>query len=322
MSIIRLINILIVAICALPWKTYCQDSAPVFANLIDSNAQPQAFAPGVVSSRYDEWATSFSPDGKTVYFSRGGNYWTVCLAKKQGDTWLRPQVAAFSGTWRDTDPFVSPDGRRLFFVSNRPLDGMPKDKPNKNYHLWYVDHVQGDQWGTPHHIDGKVNLDSSSDYGPSVSAKGTLFWCSRDREGNKGMQGFYATWLGDHYDQPKLLSISGAESVQDPFVAPDESYLVFLNGMDIYISMRQGDGWAPAQKLCPQVNNGDYNSSPYVSRDGKTLYYSSGRVKGFYQRNYTGAALNYDELEKELNGCFNGSGNILMIPIHLPEYGG
>ena len=318
MSILKLIWLLV--LCALSHGAYCQIGSA--ATLIDSNAQPQAFAPGIVSSRYDEWATSFTPDGKTVYFSRGGNYWTVCFAKNKGGTWARPQVAGFSGRWRDTDPFVAPDGKRLFFVSNRPLDGTAQDKPNKNYHLWYVDHVQGDEWGEPHYIDGRVNLDSSSDFGPSVSARGTLFWCSRDREGKKGMQGFYATWLGDHYDEPKMLAIDGAESVQDPFVAPDESYLVFLNGTDIYISLRQGEGWGPAQKLGAQVNNGDYNSSPYVSHDGKTLYYSSGRVKGFYQRNYGGHALTYDDLEKELNGCFNGSGNILMIPIHLPDYKG
>lgn len=299
---------------ALSFAAFCQNDTAI----IDSSAQPQVFAQGIVSSRYDEWATSFTPDGKTVYFSRGGVYWTVCSATNLNGVWQKPQVANFSGAWRDTDPFVSPDGKRLFFVSNRPVGGMPVDKPNKAFHLWYVDRA-GDQWGTPQHIEGGVNLDSSSDFGPSVSARGTLYWCSRDRAGNKGMQGYFAIWLGDHYDEPRLLSIGGSESVQDPYVSPDESFLVFLNGTDLYITMRQGDGWGPAQRLAAQVNNGDFNSSPYVSRDGKTLYYSSGRVKGFYQRKYGSHPLSYDELEKELNGCFNGSGNILMIPIHLPK---
>lgn len=292
---------------------FCQPDAPI----LDSAAQPQAFAPGIVSSRYDEWATSFTPDGQTVYFSRGGSYWTICFSQIRNGGWQQPQVANFSGTWRDTDPFVSPDGKRLFFVSNRPLAGMPADKPRNVFHLWYVDLVRGNQWDTPHHIGDGVNLDSCSDYGPSVSAKGTLCWCSRDREGNKGMQGYSAVWLGDHYDQPKLIHVPGVASVQDPFLSADERYLVFLNGSDLYITWRQGDQWGLAQKLPAQVNNGDFNSSPYVSRDGKTLYYSSGRVRGFYQRNYNGHALNYAELEKELDNCFNGSGNVLMIPVHL-----
>jgi len=311
-------SILLSAVVMLPFAGFCQQQA---ATIIDSAAQPRVFAPGIVSTRYDEWATSFTPDGQTVYFSRGGVYWTVCFSKNIDGVWQRPQVAGFSGVWRDTDPFVSPDGKRLFFVSNRPTAGMPQDKPSKTYHLWYVDHLRGDEWGTPYHIDGPVNPDSCSDYGPSVSARGTLFWCSRDREGNKGMQGYYARWQGDHYDRPKMIRIDGMESVQDPFVAPDESFLVFLNGMDLYVSMRRGDGWGPAEKLGVQVNNGDYNSSPYVSRDGKTLYYSSGRVKGFYQREYNSHPhpLSYGELEKEMDGCFNGSGNVLMISVNLPH---
>lgn len=301
---------------ALPFAVFSQTDA----SLIDSAAQPQVFAPGIVSSSYDEWATSFTPDGKTVYFSRGGVFWTVCSAKNSNGSWERPQVANFSGTWRDTDPFVSPDGNRLFFVSDRPVEGMPADKPNKQFHLWYVDRGQGDHWGLPHHVEGRVNLDSSSNFGPSVSARGTLFWCSRDREGNNGMQGYYAVWLGDHYDTPKRIVIDSAQSVQDPYISPDEHFLVFLNGTDLYVTIRTGDGWGPAQRLAAQVNNGDFNSSPYVSRDGKTLYYSSGRIKGFYKRNYSGQPLNYDGLEKELSNCVNGSDNILMIPVRLPGY--
>jgi hypothetical protein len=140
------------------------------------------------------------------------------------------------------------------------------------------------------------------------------------------MQGYYAVWLGDHYDQPKMVRVPGVNSVQDPFISADEKYLVFLSGVDIYITYwqgggsggaQQGEGWGQAQKLGPEVNNGDGNSSPYVSHDGKTLYYSSNRVKGFYERK--GPALNYDQLEKENDSWYNGSDNILMIPIGLPE---
>jgi Tol biopolymer transport system component len=302
----------------LPVAAYCQDHSPAVAkdDLIDSNAEARAFAPGVVSSRFDEWGTSFSPDNKTVYFSRGSRFWTVCFSRNRDGAWQRPEVASFSGLLRDTDPFVSPDGTKLFFTSNRPLVGAVQDKPNSNFHLWYVERTGSDQWGRPHHVDGRVNIDSSNDYAPCVSARGTLYWCSRDREGNKGMQGYYAIWLGDHYDEPKMLHIAGVEFVQDPFVSADEKCIVFLNGSDIYVAFRQGEGWSVARKLGPQVNTGDGNSSPYVSHDGKMLFFSSPRTKGFYDRDRS-HALNYDELEKENDSWCNSSDNILMIPIHL-----
>jgi hypothetical protein len=51
-----------------------QQPAPLQANIVDSISRAKVFAEGVVSTPYTEWATSFAPDGKTVYFSRGAIY--------------------------------------------------------------------------------------------------------------------------------------------------------------------------------------------------------------------------------------------------------
>jgi len=286
--------------------------------IVDTGAKAELFGRGVISSGADEWATSFTPDGRTIYFSRGGAYWTIVSSTMKDGKWMKAQVAPFSGRWRDTDPFVSPDGRRLFFVSNRPLEGAPQDKPQTSIHIWYVDETAG-KWGTPHRLDSSINLSGVSNYAPSVSANGTLYFCSRDREGHSGMNSYYSTWRGDHYDKPQLVQIDSLAETQDPFIAADERYLVFLSGNDIYIAWRRGNGWSAAEKLGANVNNGDGNSSPYVARDGKTLYYSSNRIKGFYKRDPQHHALNADELIKENESPFNGRGNILMIPIHIPK---
>lgn len=287
-------------------------------HLIDTGIMPQIFAPGIMSTPFSEWSTSFTPDGKTVYSSQGSIYWTIVFSKQQQGKWIKPQVASFSGKFRDTDPFITPDGKKIFFISNRPAKTAPQNKAQAAEHIWYANHLTGDNWDTPQLLDSAINLTGVSNYAPSVSAKGTLFYCSRRKE-LTGMQSFYAEWKGDHYEKPKQLSIPGASEIQDPFIAPDESYIVFLNGNDIYISFKQGNGWAEAQKLDPEVNNGDGNSSPCVSADGKMLYYTSNRIKGFYKRDVKKPALTYDELIKENNSLFNSQGNILMIPIHLPQ---
>jgi Tol biopolymer transport system component len=305
------------AMCALPFTAICQD-APHYSPVIDTADSPQVFAPGIISTPFTEWSTSFTPDGQTVYSSQGSIYWTIVYSKKQNGTWQKPNVAAFSGRFRDTDPFVTPDGKKIFFISSRPITEMPQDKPQRVVHVWYADHLTGDNWGTPHHLDSTINLTGVDNYAPSVSAKGTLFYCSR-RKGLNGMQSFYTEWLGDHYAAPKQLIIKGAAEIQDPFIAPDESYIIFLNGNDICISFKKGGEWTEAQPLGPQVNNGDGNSSPCVSPDGKMLYYSSNRIQGFYKRDLKKPALNYDQLVQENNGLFNSNGNILMIPIHLPK---
>jgi Tol biopolymer transport system component len=290
--------------------------------IIDTNAKAEAFAPGIVSSPFTEWATSFTPDGNTVYFSRGAIYWTIVYSTRKNGRWEKPVVASFSGRWRDTDPFVTPDGNRLFFISYRPLDGLPADKPVASAHIWYADRLSENNWGPPHCLDTLVNINGTGNYAPSVSGKGTLFFCSRDREGHSGMNSYYAEWKGDRYGKPQLIKFDGLAESQDPFIAPDESYIVFLSGNDLYMAGRKDNGWASPEKLCAAVNNGDGNSSPYVSPDGKTLYYSSNRIQGFYKRDPQHHALNYEELVKENESIFNSQGNILMIPIHLSKTAG
>ena len=289
--------------------------------IIDSGAKAEIFAPGVVSSPYTEWATSFTPDGQTVYFSRGAIYWTIVYSTRKNGRWTRPEVASFSGRWRDTDPFVTPDGKKLFFMSYRPLDGAPQDKPEASSHIWYVDRVSENNWGVPHCLDSLVNLEGTGNYAPSVSRKGTLYFCSRNREGHSGMNSYCSEWLGDHYGKAQLVKFEGLTESQDPFIAPDESYVVFLSGNDLYIAYRVAGGWSSPEKLSAAVNNGDGNSSPYVSPDGKTLYYSSNRIQGFYKRDPQHHAVNYDELVKENESLFNSQGNILMIPVHIPKLG-
>ncbi len=294
-------------------------SQTIQADIIDTTANPQLFADGVVSSPYTEWATSFTPDGKTVYFSRGAVYWTICSSKMINGAWVKPTVVNISGRWRDTDPFITPDGKRMFFISNRPPEGMPQNKPQPNFHVWYAERLNGDEWGVPHYLDTVINGKMASDYGISVNRAGDLYFCSRDREGHAGMSSYCAKWLGDHFDKPKLLALRDKEEVQDPFIAPDGRYLIFESGPDLYICYKNGEGWSPAENLGPKVNNGDSNSSPCISPDGKTLYYSSSRIRGFYKRDPVNHALNYNELEKEMNSDFNNQPNILMVPVNMKK---
>lgn len=289
-------------------------------DIVDTAAKPMVFAEGVVSTPYTEWATSFTPDGNTVYFSQGAIYWTICFSKRVDGKWTKPEVANISGKWVDTDPFISPDGKRMIFMSNRPLPGAAQDKHQPNYHLWYADLIADNKWGEPVHLPAPINMEGVNNYAPSISSSGTLFFCSRDREGHAGMSSYSAKWLGDHFDQPKLLALNGKEETQDPFVAPDESYIVFVSGNDLYISYRNADGYTTGQKLGKPVNNGDSNSSPCISRDGKMLYYSSSRMQGmFTKRDPKNKALDYDGLVKEMNTVFNGQDNILVIPVDIAK---
>src|ERR1700744_6613730 len=96
--------------------------------------------------------------GNKVYFANNG---VICLAKKVGDRWTKPIPISFAGQYKDWDPTLTPDGKRLLFVSNRVYVAS----------------------------DGSTKT-GNHNYGPSISASGTICFCSRDRDGNKGMRAY------------------------------------------------------------------------------------------------------------------------------------
>ena len=230
---------------------------------------------------------------------------------------MLPQICPFSGKWSDTDPFVSPDGQRIFFISNRPMPDADPNEPQKVMQIWCASLIAPNKWGIPVRLDSAVNRNGAGSFAPSISAKGTLYFCARRKE-HPRMQSYSCDWLGDHYAAAKILSIDGVSQIQDPFIAPDESYLVFLSGNDLYISFNKDGKWSTAEKLPVNVNNGDHNASPYVSPDGKFLFYTSSRTSGYYERT-AHQLISYDDLLKENQSIFNTAGNILTIPFHIEK---
>ncbi|MDB5142305.1 MAG: hypothetical protein JWQ66_1018 [Mucilaginibacter sp.] len=269
----------LVIFCITTFAAYCQitQSTHAAADIIVAGSAPVVFLQEGMTTPTHESAPCFTPDGNTAYFAIKE---TIYFSKFVDGKWVEPAAAPFSKQWANWDPSLSADGKRLIFVSDRPLDGMPQDKPQKSDHLWYMDHLSGDNWSKPRHLDAPVNLDGFNNYGPSISNSGTVYFCSQGRDGNKGMCGYYAKQLGNHYDKPKLLALNGSNDIYDPFIAPDERYIIFVSGLDLYISYCKGHEWTQGQKLGVQVNNGNANHDPYVSPDGKMLYYSESHAPG------------------------------------------
>jgi Tol biopolymer transport system component len=302
---------LFLAMCS---PVLCQETQRA---IIDKNSIPTVFAPGVVSTPFEEGAVTFTPNGKTVYFYQGTVYMTICFSTQVNGRWTKPKIASFSGKWSDWDPFLSPDGMRLYFVSNRPLDSTLEKTNARKSHIWFTDYLDSNHWSVPQFINAPFNLDGIGNYAPTVSKSGTLFFYSPQRNKAGKAQSYYAKWLSDHYDEPKAFVLNGIDEISDPFIAPNESYIIFVSGNDLYISYSKGDHWSDGEKLDSLVNNGDANFDPTVSPDGKMLYYSSARIKGFYKREPGRKPLDYDGLLTEMNSIFNGRSNILTIPINL-----
>ena len=252
---------------------YAGDVAP------PADGTPVVFAPGVVSTG-DVFASTFTPDGRTVVFTKvaAGRPMTLMQSRWRDGRWSTPETLPFSGTYRDLDPAFSPDGRRLYFSSRRPASGAPGDTATLD-DTWYVDRV-GDGWSAPVRVAGAVNSEAVDMY-PSVTRSGALYFDSfRTR---RRMAYRAPARAGGGWGEPELLdvAINGDSGASNLFVDPDERYVVFATrsrdgrgGADLHVSRRTPTGWTPARNLGPTINTAETEFCPFVSHDGRYLFFT------------------------------------------------
>ncbi len=265
--------------------------AAVFAQ-----TSPAMFAPDIVSTDMMETTATFTPDGKTVYFTRSDNRFsdnTIMFSVQKNGKWSQPDVASFSGVWRDSEPHVSPGGKRIFFVSNRPATagGSPlmaesngRKFPGAN--VWYCDKTDKG-WSDPIRVDGPVN-DTAELYNPSVAANGNLYFSARypSKEPVVGYKIFRSIYKDGKYEAPERVSFADNKlNDMDPAIDPQERFVVLASNRpgavsiaNLFISFKDANGnWQPPVPLGDKVSTNAGENAPSLAPDGKTLYYTTGR---------------------------------------------
>ncbi|MEW6730209.1 MAG: hypothetical protein AB1489_02615 [Acidobacteriota bacterium] len=281
-------------------------------------AKPQIFAPGMISTPEDELNAAFSPDGKSLYFSKKAvRKGVIVVSHLVNGKWSSPQVASFSGQYSDFDPYFSIDGTKLFFISNRPLEG---NIPKQDYDIWVIEKTK-EGWSTPRNLGAPVNSEKDEFY-PAIAADGTLYF-STVRQGGKGSFDIYCSRLvNGKYGEPENLGeLNSPSSEVDCYIAADQSYLIFasygrpagIGDGDLYISFNQNGVWTKAINLGIGINSAAREYCPIGSPDGKYLFFTSER--GF-QDSIPTKAYSFSELRKLLTGIENGRGNIYQIEIN------
>jgi len=253
---------------------------------------PEIFAPGVISTTASEQSPAFSADGNTVYFTRrSGAQSAIMVSHRQGSSWSEPQIAPFSGIWRDIEPTMAPDGSFLVFASNRPertgdplLDGAWGGKvyPGRGGNLWKVSR-QGAGWGEAMRLPATVNSMTAT-FAPSIAADGSLYFMRPDVVTGK-FRLYRSQFRGGRYEEATLLPFTdGTRGGVDPAVAPDESFLVFSSnrehpdGNDLFIVFQESGRWDEPHNLGTAVNGeGDArnNIEARLGADHHTLYFSN-----------------------------------------------
>lgn len=248
-------------------------------------AAPQLFAPGVISGPANDGAPSFTPDGKTLFFTRSGTSAGFILESHWvNGTWTTPTIAPFSGHWNDQHAAIAPDGSFLVFTSTRPVPGIQ----GKVAHLWRVARTANGGWGTPMHLPPEVNVGKRL-FKPSVARDGSIYFLNINDQHKFRI--FVSHFVNGKYQTVQALPFStDATADVDPEIAPDQSFMVFSSSgrkkgdtnEHLYIVRRSADGaWGDVQPLHykgDDDNGGSNDNEPDLAPDGKTLYFSSDRT--------------------------------------------
>jgi len=250
---------------------------------------PELFPPEIRWPAGTDLSPAFAPDGTTMFFTHAaGTKRTIMISHLRDGKWSDPEIASFSGQWRDIEPAMAPDGSYLVFVSNRPEveGGKPLDgffagaaRPAAGGNLWRVDRT-GNGWGTPVRLPAIVNSDPST-YSPAVARNGDIFFM-RPNPISHRFWIYRAKMTAGQFSAPEPLSFSSDTiSDVDPAVAPDGSFIVFASTrapsptktLALFIAYRDGDHWKAPVVFDPMLLGTEARLSPDLS----TLYFESNR---------------------------------------------
>jgi Tol biopolymer transport system component len=189
--------------------------------------------------------------------------------------WTTPRVAPFSGHYRDVDPFISPDGRRLYFGSDRPRGGTGVHSLS----IWYLERT-ANGWSEPMNPGPPLNSDSKEDVFASESRDGTLVFGST-REGKPRI---YATRLTNgRWGIPRLMRFGSViNGVSNPLIAPSGRFIVLVmdrpgRGDDLFVSCRVDESWSEPRPLSDGVNSRYADFAPAVDPQESRLFFTSER---------------------------------------------
>jgi len=243
---------------------------------------------------------------------------------KENGTWNKVDIASFSGTYKDLEPFLSPDNLKLFFVSNRPLT---KGGKLKDVDIWYVERATtSSEWSKPKNIGAPINTEADEFY-PSVAKNGNLYFTSVGHNAMGEDDIFVSEYKDGTYSKPVALKggVNTKSYEYNSFISPNDDYLIFggyarkdgLGSGDLYISFKNDDNtWTQAKNMGDKINSKYMDFCPFVTNSGTQLYFTSRRSNIDANKSITSAK----NLLNVFNRYQNGFNRIYKTSFDLNDF--
>ena len=195
---------------------------------------------GDVNSEYEEGACAFTPDGKTMYFTRCASdeehprYAAIYKSNRSDATWGKAEEVTIVNDTLSVyaHPAVSPDGEWLYFTSN-----MAGGQGGLDIWRMYIGSVKAKE-GVVENLGECINTEGDEQF-PAFGPQGELFFSSDGYPGMGGLDIFFAVQEND--------SVWNINNVGAPINSNGDDFgITFAPGLYRgYFSSNRGDarGW-------------------------------------------------------------------------------
>jgi hypothetical protein len=245
----------------------------------------QLFSPDFVSTEDGELNSVFSADFQEFYFTRRGIPTVpprIMVSRRGPEGWGNPESVGFDQRFSAIDLFLTQDGQRMVFCSNRPRQG--EASPRADHDFW-VSEREGTEWGRPQLFAAEA-VSESEDFYPIITENGNLYFNSqRDGPGTNNI--FRSDWAEGRYQPAEKLPppINSDFREFDAFVSPGEDLIIFssdrpggIGRADIYLSRFENGRWSEPMNLGAAVNSESSEYGAMLSPDGRFLFFTSSRT--------------------------------------------
>lgn len=185
---------------------FCQSEEDFYASKKQNGVwQPRYPLEYPINTGYNEGAQCISPDGHYLFFTLcntdfGNGSCDLYWSKRIGERWSRPRnfdAPVNTKSW-ESQPSIAPDGKTIYFVSNRPggFGGMD---------IWKTEMTEEGVFTVPVNLGETINTEYDES-APFIHADGrTLYFVSNGHPGMGGRDIFYSTLNNGEWSKPVNL---------------------------------------------------------------------------------------------------------------------
>ncbi len=185
----------------------------------------------------------------------------------------------------ETNPVISPDGTTLYFVRSMYPENTGGEKAGQD--IWVSKKNPSGEWSKALNLGAPVN-NSANNSVCGISADGkTLYLANIYKKNDKMLPGISSsTFNNGVWETPIPLDFNAKNLLSGYFsffISANEKQMIISMQIasgagqeDLYVSTKEEDGkWTIPVSLGKTINTSGFETSPFLTEDGKTLYFCS-----------------------------------------------